>query len=132
MSSDSSQGKVVLVSVGRLSLFSPGSVSVLEPSPQSVEVEGLCRVSVHLKFGSGDSRLIARRAARKPILFLLLAASRRTLDGGLEFLTVALVCGRPLVGLSADEAERPVPAGSSVWGRGRALSAPVMVVLVLT
>ena len=87
----------MLVSVGRLSLFSPGSVSVLEPSPQSVEVEGLCRVSVHpfLGFESlacGDSRLVVRRAARK-LIFLLLAASRRTLDGDLEFLTVALVCG---------------------------------------
>ena len=131
MSSDSSQGKVVLVSVGRLSLFSPGSVSVLEPSPQSVEVEGLCRVSVHpfLGFESlacGDSRLVALRAARKAIF---LAAFRRALDGGL---TVTLICGRPPVGPSAGEAERPVPAGPSVWGRGRALSAQVMAVLVLT
>ena len=118
------------VSVGRLSLFSPGLVSVLEPSPRSVEVEGLRRVTVHPFFGfenlvCGDSRLVAFRAA-----YFLAALPRggRPLDGS----TAALVCGRPLDGPTAGEAERPVPVGPSVWGRGRALSAPVMAVLVLT
>ena len=132
MSSDSSQGKVVLVSVGRLSSFSPGLVSVLEPSPQSVEVEGLRRVSVHPFFGfenlaCRDSRLVALRAAYLATLVAFQGCGR-PLDGS----TATLVCGRPLDGPTAGEAERPVPAGPSVWGRGRALSAPVMAVLVLT
>ena len=139
MSSDSSQGEVVSVSVGRLSSFSPGLVSVLEPSPQSVEVEGLRRVTVHPFFGfenlvCGDSRLVALRAARKAIF---LAAFRRALDGGL---TVTLVCGRPPVGPGAGEVERPVPAGPfslcavclDWWKAGRTTTAPVMAVLVLT
>ena len=55
-------------SVGRLSLFSPGLVSVLEPSPRSVEVGGSHRVLVHPLFGfenliREDSRLAALRAA---------------------------------------------------------------------
>ena len=136
MSSDSSQGKVVSVSVGRLSSFSPGLVSVLEPSPQSVEVEGLHRVSVHPFFGfenlvCRDSRLVALRGA---YLATLAAFQGCFLRGGrpLDGSTATLVCGRPLDGPTAGEAERPVPAGPSVWGRGRALSAPVMAVLVLT
>ena len=120
------------VSVGRLSLFSPGLVSVLEPSPRSVEVEGLRRVSVHPFFGfenlvCGDSRLVALRAA-----FLATLAAFQGCGRPLDGSTATLVCGRPLDGPTAGEAERPVPAGSSVWGRGRALSAPAMVVLVLT
>ena len=50
-------------SIGRLSLFSLGLVSVLEPSPRLVEVEGLRRVTVPSFFGfenlvRGDSRLV--------------------------------------------------------------------------
>ena len=123
-------------SIGRLSLFSLGSVSVLEPSPRSVEVEGSHRVSVHPLFGFGnltrkDSRLAALQAA---YLATLAAFQGCFLHGGrpLDGSTATLVCGRPLDGPTAGEAERPVPAGPSVWGRGRALSAPVMAVLVLT
>ena len=52
-------------SIGRFSLFSFGLVSVLEPSPRLVEVEGLRRVMVMIPsfFGfenlaCGDSRLV--------------------------------------------------------------------------
>ena len=69
MSSDLPQGEMVSVSVGRLSLLSPGwLVSVLESSPRSVEVGGSHWVLVHPLSGfenltRKDFRLAALRAA---------------------------------------------------------------------